>query len=373
MTQRDYLRIATDRGPEAGKPLRFPLVPFNQIRLSTTPRYRVRGLLPMHGLVVMWGPPKCGKSFLAFDMLMHVALGWFFQARRVEPGSIVYCALEGQKGFEARKVAFELQHLDGHEGDVPFYLMPASLSLVSEVTDFIAAIRAQMPEGEVPAVVALDTLNRSFAGSESDDAAMTAYVRAADAIRDAFGCLVVIVHHSGLDGSRPRGHTSLPGAVDAQLAVKKLGNGLLSCTVELMKDGPDGETITCRLESVEVGTDDTGERITSCIVVPAETDPSAAVTDAPRRPMKPQHRLALAALSEALISHGAPASPSLGLPAGIRTAHRDAWRDEMYRRGVLDRDHSNPSVAFSRLRQSMTAAGYIAERDCQVWIAKAPN
>jgi len=54
---------------------RFPLVAFDQIRLSTSPRYRVSKLLPIHVLTVMWGPPKCGKSFLAFDMPMHVAVG----------------------------------------------------------------------------------------------------------------------------------------------------------------------------------------------------------------------------------------------------------------------------------------------------------
>jgi hypothetical protein len=32
---------------------------------------------------------------------------------------------------------------------------------------------------------------------------------------------VVIVHHCGIEGTRPRGHSSLTGAADAQLAVKR--------------------------------------------------------------------------------------------------------------------------------------------------------
>ncbi len=63
------------------------------------------------------------------------------------------------------------------------------------------------------------TLNKSLLGSESKDADMSNYIRAAEAIRDAFQCVVMIVHHCGLDETRPRGHTSLPGAVDAQLSV----------------------------------------------------------------------------------------------------------------------------------------------------------
>jgi len=34
-------------------------------------------------------------------------------------------------------------------------------------------------------------------------------------IRNAFGCAVIVVHHCGIDATRPRGHTSLAGAVDA--------------------------------------------------------------------------------------------------------------------------------------------------------------
>ena len=72
---------------------------------------------------------------------------------------------------------------------------------------------------------------------------MSNYVRAADAIRDAFGCAVLIVHHCGINDLRPRGHTSLTGAADAQIAVKRDINGTIGVTVEFLKDGEAGETI----------------------------------------------------------------------------------------------------------------------------------
>ena len=122
----------------------------------------------------------------------------------------------------------------------------------------------------------LDTLNRSLAGSESSDTDMSNYVRAADAIRDAFGCAVLIVHHCGINDSRPRGHTSLTGAADAQIAVRRDINGNIGVTVEFLKDGEAGETIASKLESVEVGTDEDGDTITSCVVV--EADQATATT-----------------------------------------------------------------------------------------------
>ena len=39
---------------------------------------------------------------------------------------------------------------------------------------------------------------------------MSNYLRAAEAIRDTFQCVVIIVHHCGLDETRPRGTRPCP-------------------------------------------------------------------------------------------------------------------------------------------------------------------
>jgi hypothetical protein len=249
------------------------LVPFEEITLSTGRRYLVKGLIPRVGMTVVWGPPKCGKSFWAFDLMMHVALGWSYRGRRVNHGAVVYCAFEGQTGIEQRVEAFRQTYLDGQAAAVPFYLEPVTLDLVKDHAALIAVIRQTL--GDVtPVAVTLDTLNRSLAGSESSDQDMSAYVRAADVIREAFSCAVIIVHHCGHDGVRPRGHSSLIGALDAQLAVSRDTADNILVKVELMKDGAQGDVIGSKLETVTVGTDEDGDPITSCIVV--ELDDAAA-------------------------------------------------------------------------------------------------
>jgi AAA domain len=258
---------ATTRKAES----RIKLVPFDEIKLGTERRFLVKGLIPRSGLVIVWGPPKCGKSFWTFDLVMHVALGWEYRGRRVQQGAVVYCAFEGQKGFEARVEAFRQKHLDSKDIDrVPFFLEPVTLDLVQDHAALIAAVRTSMGS-ETPVTVVLDTLNRSLRGSESSDEDMTAYIKAADAIREAFECAVIIVHHCGLEGTRPRGHTSLTGAADAQISVKRDGQGTILVEVECAKDGPQGDLVASRLENVVVGTDEDGEDITSCIVVTADT------------------------------------------------------------------------------------------------------
>jgi len=238
--------------PDERRP-RFQLIPFERINLSTAPNYLVKGLVPRVGLTVIWGPPKSGKSFFTLDLLAHVAAGWHFRKLRVQQGPIVYFVLEGDEGFKARIEAFRKQHLTVDHERIPLYYVAARLDLVKDVAALIAAIGAQMRPEEVPAAVAIDTLNRSLGGSESSDQDMSAYVRAADSIRDAFRCAVVVVHHCGIDASRPRGHSSLTGAVDSQIAIKRDGANNIVAELEWMKDGPQGEVIVSRLEPIQVG------------------------------------------------------------------------------------------------------------------------
>ena len=82
------------------------------------------------------------------------------------------------------------------------------MDLIKDHHELIAAIRDLDPQ---PVCVVLDTLNRSLNGSENSDEDMGAYIKATDAIREAFDCSVLVVHHCGINDSRPRGHTSPHG------------------------------------------------------------------------------------------------------------------------------------------------------------------
>ena len=97
---------------------------------------------------------------------------------------------------------------------------------------------------------------------------MPAYVRAADAVGDAFNCVVPIVHHCGHNGDRPRGHSSLLGGADELIAVKRDAADNIVATIEDTKDGVKGLEIVSRLVVVELGKDDDGDEMTSCVIEP---------------------------------------------------------------------------------------------------------
>ena len=137
----------------------FHLTRFRDIAITEGIAYLVKDLIPTPGLVVVWGPPKCGKSFWMFDLSMHIALGREYRGKRVQNGSVVYLALEGGKGFTHRVEAFRRHH---SVTDAPFYLITDRTDLVKDHTQLIYEIKAQ--SGERPALVVIDTLNRSLFG-----------------------------------------------------------------------------------------------------------------------------------------------------------------------------------------------------------------
>jgi RecA-family ATPase len=257
----------------------FHLTRFGDVSLDLLNSYLVKNLVPNGGLVVVWGPPKCGKSFWTFDLVMHVARGIPYRGRRVQQRIVVYVALEGDKGFRRRIEAYKRHH---GLSDAPFYLITDPIDLVRDDKTLIDNIKQQTPA--TPVAVVIDTLNRSMSGSESSDEDMAAYIKAADAVRAAFGCTVIIVHHCGVDGSRPRGHTSLTGAADAQIAVSRDDpTNEVVVTLEWLKDGAEGDVITSRLELIELGLDEDGEQTTSCVIVAAETEQRTQTTKRKRR------------------------------------------------------------------------------------------
>jgi RecA-family ATPase len=150
------------------------------------------------------------------NYVMHVARGVFYRGRRVVQGTVIYVALEGGEGFKRRVEAYRRAH---GVTDAPFYLITDKTNLVRDHRALIDCIRETVRN---PSVVVIDTLNRSLVGSESSDEDMSAYNDDADAVRAAFQCSVIIIHHCGVDDRRPRGHTSLTGNAHAQLAVRPL-------------------------------------------------------------------------------------------------------------------------------------------------------
>jgi hypothetical protein len=291
---------ATDEGGTAApapRKYRFPLIAFGDLRPGSEQSYLIDELFPTAGLALVYGAPKSGKSFWTFDAMMHVALSWEYRERAVQSGPVVYCAFEGAHGYHKRGEAFRRHHCLTDERP-PMFVVPGRADLIKDHAALIADMRGQLADAGIahpPRAVVLDTLNKSLIGSESKDVDMANYIAAAESIQKAFNCLVVIVHHHGIEESRPRGHTSLRGAIDVMIKITRDVQNNIIAVVEEMRDGPEGAQIASRLVVVTVGQDLKGRPLTSAAVESVEM--AAATPRGPR--MTPNQKTMLSLLEGA--------------------------------------------------------------------------
>lgn len=336
------------------------LVRFPDIQLGNGPRWLIKNLIPLYGLVLVWGSPKTGKSFWLFDALMHVVLGRSYRGLRVTQGPVVYVVAEGAEGFKSRVEAFRQHKMDAAEDGCDFLILPARLDAIADQERLINLIKQELGTRK-PIAVAFDTVARTLNGPENSNDAMGEYVDAMDAVRDAFQCAVIMVHHSGVDGNRPRGASCLTGAVDAQLAVRRHGNGVISVLVDEMKDGPDGAVFHSRLEKVVVGTDEDGEDITSCIVSDLDGE-SISYTQEPR--VSPQAARAYDILRELIDEEGVPPPEGGDLPESVSGVSRKLWRDRCKMAELAgSKDVEAFKKAFLRSRKALLEASLIGIKD----------
>ena len=269
---------------------RFKLLGSADLRALPPLVWRVRGVLPAHGLASVYGPSASGKSFLALDMAAAVASGRDWFGYRVKASPVVYCALEGEAGFRLRVEAWEQAHGRTLPAGLRLVLQPFKLTEPQDVHDMAAAVLT----AGAGAVTILDTLNRAAPeADENASADMGRILEAAKALQRLTGGLVVLVHHTGKDATKGlRGHSSLFAALDAAVEVSRDGDRR-SWRVAKAKDGADGDAHPFRLELVELAPDDEGEPVTSCVVRP---DLSAADIARVQMPRGGNQKLVLEAL-----------------------------------------------------------------------------
>jgi len=245
------------------------------------------------------------------------------------------------------------------------------LDFIAEHGKLSEAIRAQLA-GQRPVAVVIDTLNRALNGSENDPKDMARFLRAVDAIRESFGCAAITVHHCGLDGARPRGHTSLTGATDAQIAVERNEADDVIATVEYMKDDDAGTVIASRLERVTLGTDRAGKPITSLVAIPAlfSTDTLTGAGKSARRLTANQRRF-LDILRDAVAEAPADLNGVGNVPAGAEAVTRDMLKRYCVAKGWMEEADSNRARAkFSDMVNAIAGKRLIGVTDKHIWVAR---
>lgn len=342
--------------PAAAERRKFTLEPFGSIIFESAGEWLVKRMLPRQGVGAFYGASQSFKSFLVSDLALYVALGWEWAGRRVTQAPAVYIAAEGAAGLRKRKVGFERSHGD-LPATVPFYLISAAPNLGTEQGDLAALIAAIEAEGVAPGLIVVDTLAQALGAGDENGGGMITFVANATALANHFRAFVLIVHHVGLgDDKRMRGHSSLIGAVDAQiLCERREGELSTTLTLQKLKDEESRVKLAAHLSRVVIGQDEDGEDVSTLIVDRIEEVDAAPKATAPRS-IPASQRLFMEVVEHAIDEAGEPFRPFPDGPL-VKAVSDEIVRERYYRRiAERPRPDDTPKKLADRQRQAFNVA-----------------
>jgi len=208
----------------------WPLYSESELANVPQPKWLVDGHLT-DGFSVLYGPPKSGKTFLALDWALRIATGSEWHGHKVIGGPVLYVSGEGSGGLHSRISAWHTANATqtSHLYVIPFAARLLNADHVEQLKNDVMATGARL--------LVVDTLARSMAGADENSAQdMGQAIASLDRIRQEVGCGILVVHHSGVDGTRPRGSTALFGAADTLARIDGGDDGVIRLSCEGMKD-----------------------------------------------------------------------------------------------------------------------------------------
>jgi AAA domain len=363
----DGLREAIDNAPnETIRPARpaaqavskFKLERWSEIDFAADEEWLIKGVLPRRGLAVIYGRPKAFKSFVALHIGLCVATGRRWAGRRVDKTPVVYIAAEGAAGLRKRKAGYVKAWPDLPQ-ELDFALISAVPNLGGAPGDLPDLMQSIEASGLNPGLIEVDTMAKTLVAGDENGSGMTAFLANAAALAARFDCLVLAVHHVGLGEEaqkRPRGHSSLPGALDAQMLCERNGGELRAMlTLQKLKDEVDDFQFEAHLARVVVGVDrDKHETSTLIVVDVEEAQLKANAKPAPRAPAS--GRLLREIIVQAIEEAGETIRPFADGPL-VRGVADDIARDRYYTRIAERTDPADdPQKLAERRRKAFSRA-----------------
>lgn len=161
------------------------------------------------GLTAIYGSSGAGKSVYAAGLTLEIAL---------QHGPVLYIAGEGISGYKKRVHAWLLHHDKTTKQASDFYLGAGTPNLMESYD--VSLLANQIASMDLSAVF-VDTLAMAMSGGDENSARDMGVV--IDSCRELLDVAeaVIIVHHTGKDGSAERGSSAFRGACDFMIRVNR--------------------------------------------------------------------------------------------------------------------------------------------------------
>jgi hypothetical protein len=233
--------------PEAPATPVYKTLSLRDIQNIPEPEWLAANWMQTDSFAVLFGAPGSGKSFWALDLSLSVATGVPFQGNAVKQGKVLMAAGEGLSGLRWRVEAWMMAHPEAKEEDIMsnFHVIPQVPHLLekSSADRFLNTAEKLAEDKANPLrLCVVDTWARGMVnGDENSQKDAGIAIESCEHIRRITGASVLIVHHTGVDGTRERGSTALRGAADTSVMVQRdETTKVVSVTLKKMKDGESG-------------------------------------------------------------------------------------------------------------------------------------
>jgi hypothetical protein len=367
------IRAKTNSGdPRSAQNRALKLTFFDECSDTAPKRWLIKGVIA-RGETSSWiAPPGRGKSALHSDISIHLAADINWRGHLTKgPIGVVYFAFERADLVKRRNAAYAKRL--GLKG-LPIAVAAQIINLMdpSCVDVILATIHAAAERFGIPVgYIVIDTFAKGIAAGGGDE----------DKARDQNKCLtnlrrvhekadlhIAIVGHTGKDETKgSRGSNAHPA--DADLQVQIFGEEVKSARVIKGNDQPEGELTAFKLELADMGPDEDGDPVTTAILSNQQFNgPTERAPASTRLPKAAQ--TALRALVEALDEQGQTAPASNHIPANVKVATIEQWRNYAYRRGISAADTTPDAQrkAFRRAADQLIGAQRVGVWDNQAWV-----
>lgn len=182
----------------------------------------IKGMLNKASIVWLSGKFGTYKTFLALAWSCCVATGRPWEGKEVSaPGPVVYVAAEGQHGLSGRLRTWEGRY---NRGQKVADIIPTRKGLDPRDPKAIGKIIRQVQRSGAVMVV-FDTLHRCAPGLDENMAKEQGdVIGGLQKIVNDTGATVLVLHHTGHDGTRARGSSSQEDDADDAYVIKFAGD-----------------------------------------------------------------------------------------------------------------------------------------------------
>jgi AAA domain/RepB DNA-primase from phage plasmid len=333
----------------------------SDLRLMPPQTWLVDRWIPDRSVGIIYGRFASGKSFIAFDLLLHLVYGmedWHGVTLPGIPCCGLLIAREGGTGFQRRVDAFKKHHNITDDTDrMVFMRSPVNFGDTSQFAELKTAIETC---GRQFKAVVVDTVGRALPGEDMfDPKSITRFMEHLQQIGEISQGVSIGIHHENKAGD-VMGSIYFDNNSDFMFHVEREGDpaqgplrrGKITCVKQ--KDGEDGWARDVSYKFVD--TDPNGEGSLVIDSISGSSAPSKVVTK-----LTPKEGLALTALSDVLKAKG-----QLGGDIGGRSVTLDEWLDGCFSNGSISRDAARPNRDLHDRQVGLLTKGRILVLDNRV-------